>query len=77
MVTWQTLAAWERVLDAAAEGLDLTDPEDRAAYRTAVLHRTEGVRVTLVREVAVSLGATNVPTSRAGAARSLADTRLP
>lgn len=58
----------------SAEGLDLTDPDDRAVYRQRVWNDFRHCRVEGIAKYAQQAGATGRwPTTRAGAVRALAD----
>lgn len=64
---------WRPILESEVEDLDFTDPDDRALFRLRVLYRTPRTRVDLIRALARAFGATDVPMSRSGAVRALAD----
>lgn len=69
-----TFIVWEGALRDMVEGLDLEDPEDRAAFRMRVIERTKNVRVDFIRQLARDCGYRATRTnSRHAAQRALAD----
>jgi hypothetical protein len=72
-VTKEAAEVWDADLKKAGQGLDFTDPEDRAIFRGKLTRRTKQTRVSALKELALHYGAKKVPNSRAGAVRSLAN----
>jgi len=60
-------------LDRRTEGLDLTDADDRAAFRQRVDQMFAGGRVEAMHAAIRELGGADQPRARAAAARTVAD----
>jgi hypothetical protein len=64
---------WMGVLAELSDGLDLSFPADRVAFRLAVGRQTENMTVRGLRGLAFALGAARVGLSRGDAHRAVAD----